>query len=71
VDAKPVASSRYLGVTWCAKTSSWRVDVSYKRTRKFVGYFKEEEEAARERDLELLRMVQEANVRELKRILSL
>jgi hypothetical protein len=61
---RSVTSSRYLGVTWCAQTSSWRADVSYNRTRMFVGYFEGEEEAARERDLELLRMVQEADVRE-------
>jgi hypothetical protein len=54
-------------VTWYAETSKWRADVRYKGARKFVGYFEGEEEAARERDLELLRMVQEANVRGCER----
>lgn len=45
-------TSRFTGVNWHKGSSRWSVGISAMGKRRFVGYFKEEEEAARAYDTE-------------------
>lgn len=43
-------SSRFIGVTWCRRKGKWQAQVQSRGKNRFLGYFADEEEAARARD---------------------
>jgi len=47
---KRATTSRYLGVAWKKDKGKWRVDICKNRERTFVGYFTNEEDAAKAYD---------------------
>ena len=47
--SKPT-SSKYRGVSWYKRRKRWRVQIRYNGTRKHLGFFKNEEDAARAYD---------------------
>ena len=49
--AKRATSSRFKGVSWNHRKRKWAAYVTLNRKRKFLGYFLEEEEAARAYDV--------------------
>jgi hypothetical protein len=54
---RPVkGKSRYRGVSWVSKRNMWQVYVSHHLNKHFVGYFDDEEEAARAWDKTTLRI---------------
>jgi hypothetical protein len=51
--------SKYIGVAWDSLRGKWYARVGYGDKRVYVGTYDSEEEAAVERDLEALRLLQE------------
>jgi hypothetical protein len=51
--------SKYVGVTWDSRIGKWTARVGKSSNRIYLGAFESEEEAAKERDLEVLRLLQE------------
>lgn len=49
-----LGASRFKGVSWFARRSRWRVAFNWKGKTHFVGYFADEEEAARAYDAAIL-----------------
>jgi hypothetical protein len=47
-------TSRFKGVAWYTRHSKWRVAFNWQRKTHFVGYFADEEEAARAYDAAIL-----------------
>lgn len=42
----PRGSSAYMGVSYCKRNSKWLAVIQYKNKQTFIGYFKEEKDAA-------------------------
>jgi hypothetical protein len=47
---KQKSSSRYKGVTWSSRNSRWKAQIPHGKKRLHLGYFVNEEEAARAYD---------------------
>jgi len=49
-------TSRYTGVAWQASDKAWSSQLMYKGERYYVGYFKDEMDAVRARDMKLIEL---------------
>ncbi len=49
-------SSQYVGVSWSEKRGKWRATITYDRKTRDLGFFAVEEDAARARDREALKV---------------
>jgi hypothetical protein len=45
------SSSKYLGVSWCKRKGKWEVKIQFNKKSQRIGYFKDEVEAAKARDI--------------------